>query len=73
MTGDYSETFGQILNRLLNPRERVIREVSRARNASGYVEGTDIVREDGRPAALGDGIGRDGPQRRGEPKNGYFV
>lgn len=73
MTGDYSETIGQILNRPLNPRERLIREASPARNASDHAKGTDRVREGERPAALSDGIGRDGPQRRREPKKDCFV
>ena len=52
MTGAYSVTFGQILNRLLSARERVIWEASLARNARDYSKGADIVREGERPAAL---------------------
>jgi hypothetical protein len=73
MMGDYSVTSGQSLNRLLNPYEPVIWDVSPACNASGHAKGTDFVRGGERPAALRDGIGRDRPKRRREPKGGCFV
>lgn len=52
MMGAYSVTFGQILHRLLSPRERIVWEASLARNARDYSKGTDIAREGERPAAL---------------------
>lgn len=52
MTGAHSVTFGQILNRLLSPGERVVWEASLARNAREYAKGIDVAREGERPAAL---------------------